>query len=56
MPYWHLALHAFAVTAFFAQASYAAASFFGFAAEGAVAPSMHEAAPDEQPLIESRVD
>ena len=54
--YGHLALHAFAVIAFFAQVSYAVASFLGFAAVGAVAPSMHEAAPDVQPWIESRVD
>ena len=54
-PYWHFALHVFA-TALFAQPSNAEASFFGFAAVGAVADSMHAAAPDEQPWIPSRVD
>jgi len=33
--------------AFFSQAVTAAASFFGFASVGAVAPEMHEAAPGE---------
>jgi hypothetical protein len=32
------------------------ASFFGFAAEGRFAESMHAAAPDEQPWMPSRVD
>jgi hypothetical protein len=52
--YGHFALHAFAV-AFFAQVSKAVASFLGFAAEGGVAESTHEAAPDEQLWKESRV-
>jgi hypothetical protein len=33
--------------AFFSQPVTAAASFFGFASVGAVAPEMHEAAPGE---------
>jgi hypothetical protein len=52
--YWHLALQAFDATAFLAQASTADASFFGFAAEGSVAESMHVAAADVQSWIPSR--
>jgi hypothetical protein len=47
-----LALQAFA-TAFLAQVSTADASFFGFAAEGSVAESMHVAAADVQSWIPS---
>ena len=43
--YWHLALQVLPAIAFFSQAETAAASFFGFASVGAVAPEMHEAAP-----------
>ena len=49
-------MHVFEATAFLAHVSYAPASFFGFADDGGVAESMHEAAPDEQLWIESRTD
>jgi hypothetical protein len=53
--YWHFALHALAVIAFFAHVSTADASFFGFAAEAGVAESRHAAAPDEQLWMPSRI-
>lgn len=53
-PYWlQEALQALLVIAFFAHFPYAAASFFGLAADGGLALSMHDAAPELQPWIES---
>jgi hypothetical protein len=45
------ALHAFDVTAFVAHAAYAAASFFGFAADGIDAPDTQAAAPLSDPQL-----
>jgi hypothetical protein len=57
LPYWHFALHAPPLpAAFFPHASYAAASFLGFAAVGALADSMQPAPPEVQLWIVSSVD
>jgi hypothetical protein len=54
LGYWHFDLQVLPAIAFFSHASTAAASFFGFASVGAVAPEMHEAAPgDVHAWIES---
>jgi hypothetical protein len=57
VAYWHFFVHAPPFpAAFFPQASYAAASFFGLAAVGAVADSTHPAPPEVHEWIVSRVD
>ena len=54
--HWHFGLHAFDASAFFTQAPYAPASFFGFAAVGAVADERQVAPPEVQLWIESTYD